>query len=73
MPAVGAAGGGAHAEATLSKVETVADGATDAIVWNPANERMIDAAIQDKILNEPADWIVGEGGGDGDAHAEAAA
>ena len=39
VAAVGAADGGAHAEAALSKVEAVADGAADAVVRNPANER----------------------------------
>ena len=73
VAAVGAAGRGAHAEAALSKVEAVADGAADAVVRNPADERSIDAALQDEVFDEAADGVVGERGGDGGAQAEAAA
>ena len=73
VAAVGAAGGGAHAEAALSKVEAVAHGAADAVVRNPADERRIDAALENEVFNEAADGIVGERGGDGGAQAEAAA
>ena len=73
VAAIGAAGGGAHAEAALSKVEAVADGAADAIVRNPADERGIDAALKNEVFNEAADGVIGERGGDGGAQAEAAA
>ena len=73
VAAVGAAGRGAHAEAALSKVEAVANGAADAVIRNPADERSIDAALQDEVFNQAADGVVGERGGDGGAQAEAAA
>ena len=73
VAAVGTAGGSAHAKAALSKVEAVAHGAADAIVRDPADERGIDAALEDEVLDEAADGVVGERGGDGGAQAEAAA
>ena len=52
--------GGAHAEAALGEVQAVADGAADAVVRHPADERLVDAALADQILHQPADGIVGE-------------
>ena len=73
VAAVGAAGGRAHAEAALSEVESVADGAADAIVGNPADERGIDAALEDEVFHQAAYRIIGERGSDGGAQAKAAA
>ncbi len=73
VAAVGAANGGAHAVAALSKVEAVAHGAAHAVVRNPSDERSIDAALQNEVLDQAADGIVGERSGDGGAQAETAA
>ena len=47
--------------------------AADAVVRHPADERGVDAALQDQVLDQPADLVVGERGDDGGAQAEAAA
>ena len=65
VAAIGAAKSGADAEASLSKVEAVADGAADAIVRDPADQGLIDAALIDEVLRETADGIIGEHGDDG--------
>ena len=63
----------ADAEAALGEVEPVADGAADAVVRHPADERRVDAALQDEVLDQPPDLVVGERGHDRGAQAEAAA
>ena len=73
VAAVGAAGGGAQAEAALGEVEAVAHGAANAVVRDPSEQGGVDAALQDEVFDEAADGVVGEGGGDGGAQAEAAA
>ena len=73
MAAVGDADRAADAEAALGEVQAVADRAADAVVRHPADERGVDAALQDEVLDEPADLVVGERGDDGGAQAEAAA
>ena len=73
VAAVGAAGGRAHAEAALGKVEAVADGAAHAVVGNPFEQGSIHAALQDEVFDQAADGVVGQRGGDGGAQAEAAA
>src|SRR5204862_3791636 len=72
VPAIVRAYSGAHAEATLGKVESVAGGVADAIVLNPAHERLIIAALINQILDEAADRIASEGGKDGGFHTEVA-
>ena len=46
-------------------------------VWprseQPANERGVDAALEDEVLDEATDGVIGERGGDGGAQAKAAA
>ena len=73
VAAVGAAGSRAHAEAALGKVEPVAHRAAHAVVWNPVEQRVIDAALQDEVFDQPADGVIGERGGNGGAQAETAA
>src|SRR5438093_8576716 len=72
VPAIVRSYSGAHAEATLGKVESVAGGVADAIVLNPAHERLINAALINQILEQAADRIASEGGNDGGFHTEAA-
>jgi hypothetical protein len=73
VAAVGAAGGGADAEAALSEVEAIANGATDPVVWDEFEQGGIDSALEDEVFNEAADWVIGESGCDGGSQAEAAA
>ena len=70
---VGAADGAADAEATLREVEPVAHLAADAVVRDPADVRLVDAALEHQVLDEPADGVVGERGDDRRAQPEAAA
>src|SRR5207245_17553 len=72
VPAIVRSYSGAHAEAPLGEVESVAGGVADAIVLNPAHERLINAALINQILEQTADRITGEGGDDGAFHTEAA-
>ena len=50
VAAVGAADGGAHAEAALGEVEAVADRAPDAVVGHQAHVGLVDAALVDEVL-----------------------
>ena len=70
---VGAAYRSPHSKTAFGKVETIAHRAADAVVRHPANQRSIHAALQDQILHQPADWVIGKRGDDRGAHAEAAA
>ena len=63
----------AHAEAALGEVQPVADLPADAVERHPADERRIDAALEDEVFEEPADLVVGEGADEAGAQAEAAA
>ena len=62
---VGIADRAADTEAALGEVETVADGAANAVVVAPLDEVGGDAALHDKIFDEVADLVVDEGGDDG--------
>ncbi|OPZ68589.1 MAG: hypothetical protein BWY83_02261 [bacterium ADurb.Bin478] len=73
VAAVGAANGTTHPETALGKVEAVAHAAADAIVGNPFDPGGVDPALEDEILDQSSDRIIGEGGDDGGAQAEAAA
>src|SRR5438046_9682885 len=68
VPAIVRSYSGAHAEATLGKVESVAGGVADAIVLNRAHERLINAALMNKILEQAGDLIASEGGNDCGLH-----
>ena len=54
----------------LSPLRTVA---ADAVVRDPAHERRVDAALEDEVLEQAADVVVGERGDDRGPQAEAAA
>ena len=64
--------GGAYAEAAFRKIESVARGVAYSIVFNPADQRLVDTALINKILKKPADGIIGKRGDDGGVQAEAA-
>ena len=73
VAAVGAAHRGATAESALGEVQAVAGAAADAVVRRPScTQEMSHAALVDQVFQQPADRIVGEGGDDGGALAEAA-
>jgi hypothetical protein len=63
---------GSDPETAFCKVETVAGSSPDAIVRHPADQRLIDAALKDEILEQAPDWIVGESGDHSGFEAEAA-
>src|SRR5208282_2194260 len=65
---VRAAHGGSHAEAALGEVQTVANSSTDAVVWNPADERGVHSALQDQVFEQLSDWIPGKCRDDSRAH-----
>ncbi len=73
MAAVGDAEGTPHAEAALREVQSVPRRPAAAIVSNPAHERRVDSALQDEVLDEPADVVVDECGHHRGAQAEAPA
>jgi hypothetical protein len=45
----------AHAESALREIQSVAHRPADAVVIHPANEFLIDAALVDQVLQQPAD------------------
>ena len=71
MPAIRAAQRRADAETSFGKIQSVARPASDAIVFNPANMRLIHAALIDQILHEPADWIISQRCHDRSVHPKA--
>ena len=73
MAAIGAPDGGADSIAALGEVEAVAGLAADSVIGNPADERGVDAALEDEVFDEAADGVFGDGGDDGSAKAEGAA
>ena len=73
MAAVGNAHRAAHAETALGEIQPVAHRAAHAVERHPLDEFRVHAALQNKILDEPADVVVGERGADGGLEAEAAA
>src|SRR5262249_20685688 len=62
----------AHSEAPLGEVETVADGAADTVIGHELHQRGIHPSLQDEVLDEPADVVVGQCCDDGGPQAEAA-
>src|SRR5205085_7146140 len=72
VAAVRAAQRGAQAEAALGEVQAVAHSAPDAIIFHPADVRLIDAALVDQVLNQSPYGIVRQRRDDGRVHPEAA-
>src|SRR5262249_297300 len=64
--------GGTHTESALSKVQAVANLTADAVIVHPADMTLIDSALVDKVLDEPANRIISERCDNGGAHTEAA-
>ena len=72
VAAIGIADGAAEAKAALGEVETIADGAADAVVLAPLDEIGGDPALHDEVLDQMADLIVDQRGADGGALPQAA-
>src|SRR4029077_6593282 len=62
----------AHAKSALGEIQAVSNGAADAIVFNPANVTLIDAALEHQILDQAPHGIVGESCNECRVQAEAA-
>src|SRR5690242_16560235 len=64
VASIGTAGGGANAESALGEIQAVAHTAADAVELDPADQRLVDAALVNQILEQPPDGVVGERGHD---------
>jgi hypothetical protein len=53
--------GATDSEASLRKVETVADGPTDPVVGSPLQKRGIDPTLENEILHKATDFVIGKG------------
>src|SRR6185312_485118 len=72
MAAIGASNRSAHSKSTLGEVDSVANGASDAVIGNPLHMRLIDAALINQVLHQAAHWIIGESRHHGGVEPEAA-
>src|ERR1700754_4936498 len=54
-----------NAEATFRKVQSISNRAPNAIVRNPPDERLIHSALEDQVLDQASDRIIGKGGYNG--------
>src|ERR1041384_8264386 len=50
----------AHAKSALSEIQSIPHGSSDAVVRDPANMRLIDAALVNQILHQSAHRIIRE-------------
>src|SRR5437899_203808 len=73
VPAIRTSERSAHAKPTLGEIQPVADRASDAVVFDPADMAEIDAALKHQILDQASHGIVRERRDDRGVHAEAAA
>src|SRR5437667_11648251 len=58
VPAVGTSNSGPQPKASLSKVQTVTDLPTHAIVFHPPYIGLVYASLIDQVLDQPADRII---------------
>src|SRR2546430_7855121 len=61
MPTVGAADGSPEAESALGEVQPIAHSAADAVVGQPADVTAVYPALQNEVLDQAADRVVGQG------------
>lgn len=73
VAAIDAAFGTTDSEAALGEVDGIADAFAHAIVGHPFDEAGIDTALEDEVLDEAANFVIGEGGEDAGAMREATA
>jgi hypothetical protein len=62
---------GAHAEASLGKVQPIADRSANAVVGYPANERCVDPSLQNQVFEQLSYRIFRKCCYDGRSHTEA--
>jgi hypothetical protein len=72
MAAVRGPDGAAHTETSFGEVQAIADGTSYPVEGHPSDPGWIDTALEDAVFEETADFVIGEGGADGCAQAEAA-
>src|ERR1700675_2159790 len=72
VPAIVTAERCADAEASLCKIEAVARRVAYAVMFDPANQRLVYASLIDKVLQQPPHGIIGERRDDRGVQAEAA-
>src|SRR5205823_6029020 len=58
MPTIRTTQSSAHAKASLGEIQPVTHSAAYAVILDPFDMRLIDSALIDQILNEPADEII---------------
>jgi hypothetical protein len=63
----------AYTEAPLGKVQPIPHGPTDPVIGGPLQERGVDPALENEILHEATDFVIGKGTQQGSAKAEATA
>ena len=73
VSAVDTAFGAADTEAAFGEVDGVADAFAHAVVGDPVDVGGVDAALEDEVFDEAADFVVGEGGQNAGGMAEATA
>ncbi len=64
------ADGATDTETTFGKIETIADGAADAVVFAPFNKIGINATLHDEVFNQATHFIIDESGSNGGTIAE---
>src|SRR5438477_11579393 len=72
VAAVGYPHGAAHAKTAFGEIEAVANEAANAVKGHPLDKLGFDAALQNEILDQPTDVVVGKGGGNRGLEAETA-
>ena len=58
------ADGATDTETTFGEIETIADGAADAVVFAPFDEVGVDSALHDEVFNQATHFIIYESGSD---------
>src|SRR5580698_9640156 len=58
VPTVRASQCRSHAKSSYGKVQTVSCGAPDTVEIDPANQRLIDTSLINKVLQQASDWII---------------
>jgi hypothetical protein len=64
VTAIRAAKGGTHPETALGKVESVANGAANAIVRDPPKMFQVDSSLEHQIFDQTADGVIGKSADD---------
>src|SRR5262245_24319179 len=70
VPPIGNAHSSANSESAFSEIESVAHYTPNSIKWNPPQEFGADPALQNEILQQPANVVVRKRRANGRSHAE---